>query len=271
MQDRIGKPRGVLNPREAEEKFRLSRHLPSRDLEFFVERYWIVEWDLRDQEPYLQETLPHPAVNLVIEKGASKVYGVVSSGKFAYLLTGNGRVFGVKFRPGAFYPFLKSPVSSLTDDSISLSEVFGTEGEALETTILSSGEDAEMVESLEAFIRERLPDRDENVTVINRIVDCVISDRDILRVDDLARRFDLTVRTLQRIFDRYVGVSPKWVICRYRLQEAADRLSEDEGVDLPDIAMSLGYFDQAHFIRDFKALVGVSPAEYARDAGRNHF
>lgn len=267
MQDHIGKPRGVLNSRLGEERFRLSRYLPSRDLEFFVERYWIVEWDLRDREPYLQETLPHPAVNLVIEKGASGIYGVVSRGKFAYLLTGKGRVFGVKFRPGAFYPFLRSPVSSLTDVSISLSEVFGMEGEDLEEKILSAVGGREMVELSETFIRERLPKRDENVVLIDRVVDCIIAEREIIRVDDLARQFNLSVRTLQRTFDRYVGVSPKWVIRRYRLQEAADRLSKDAGVDLPNIAISLGYFDQAHFIKDFKALVGVPPAEYARNSG----
>lgn len=223
-----------------------------------MERYWIVEWDLTGDEPYLQENLPHPAVNLVVEKGKSGVYGVVSRGKFAYLLTGQGRVFGVKFRPGAFYPFIKAPISSLTDVSVSLSEIFGEEGDAFEMEMLSFGEGTEMVELAEAFIRRRLPERDENVEAINRIVDRII-----------ARRFNLGVRTLQRTFDRYVGVGPKWVIRRYRLQEAADRLSGVEGVDLPDIAISLGYFDQAHFINDFKALVGVSPAEYARNAGRN--
>lgn len=269
MQDRIGKPRGVLNPKAGEEKFRLSRHLPSRDLEFFVERYWIVEWDLRGQEPYLQETLPHPAVNLVVEKGASGVYGVVSRGKFAYLLTGKGRVFGIKFRPGAFYPFLKSPVSSLTDDVVSLSDAFGGEGGALETDVLSSWEDIQMIERAEAFIRRRLPERDENVALINDIVERVIADRDIVKVGDVAVRFNLSVRTLQRTFDRYVGVSPKWVIRRYRLQEAADRLAGDKAVSLPAMALDLGYFDQAHFIKDFKDLVGVSPAEYAKKTGQN--
>lgn len=269
MQNRLFKPMGILNPKTGEKKFRLSRHLPSQDLKFFVERYWIVEWDLRGEEPYLQENLPHPAINLVIEKGASGIFGVVSRGKFTYLLTGKGRVFGVKFRPGAFYPFLKSPISSLTGGSIRLSEVFGEEGETFETEILSSQEDADMVECAETFVRRRLPERDENVEQINRIVDRIVVDREIVRVGDLACRFNLSVRTLQRTFDRYVGVSPKWVIRRYRLQEAAYRLAEDKGVNLSEMALDLGYFDQAHFIKDFKALVGVSPAEYAKNAGQN--
>src|SRR6266700_3045273 len=58
MKSTIGQPRGILNLKAGEKKFQLSRHLPAQDLSFFVERYWIVSWDLRGQEPYVQETLP---------------------------------------------------------------------------------------------------------------------------------------------------------------------------------------------------------------------
>src|SRR5215213_1442350 len=101
----IRKPAGFLNQKAGEKRFRLSRHLPSHALRFFIEHYWIVRWDLRGREPYLQETLPHPCVHLVIERGRSGIVGVMT-GKFSHLLADEGRVFGVKFRPGAFYPFL---------------------------------------------------------------------------------------------------------------------------------------------------------------------
>jgi AraC-like DNA-binding protein len=59
-----------------------------------------------------------------------------------------------------------------------------------------------------------------------------------------------------------VGVSPKWIIRRYRLHEAADRLANGGAADLAELAAALGYYDQAHLTRDFTALVGKSPAEY---------
>jgi AraC-like DNA-binding protein len=74
---------------------------------------------------------------------------------------------------------------------------------------------------------------------------------------------------LQRIFSQYVGVSPKWVIKRYRLHEAAEQLAGGEVVDWPKIALELGYFDQAHFIKDFKTIVGESPAEYIKKINSN--
>ena len=69
------------------------------------------------------------------------------------------------------------------------------------------------------------------------------------------------------IFSRYVGVGPKWVIRRYRLHEAAARVAEGGRVDWPALALDLGYVDQAHFIKDFKAIVGRAPAAYAKDMG----
>src|SRR5258706_293600 len=78
----VGEPGGILNPKAGEKKFQLSRLLPSEDVKFFVEHYWVVTWDLRDQEPYLSENLPYPTVHLVIEKEQSNIFGVIT-GKFS--------------------------------------------------------------------------------------------------------------------------------------------------------------------------------------------
>lgn len=263
MKPKTGKPRGVLNLKAGEKRFHLSRYLPSQDLSFFVEHYWIVSWDLRGQEPYVQETLPYPSVHLVFEKNNSHVFGV-GRRKFSRLLEDKGQVFGIKFKPGGFYPFVKLPVSNFTDTSISFGDVFGIDGNILEDAIFSREDEAEMREIGEHFLRERFPERDENVTEINRIVDYIIAHPEVTRVDDIVNCLNLNKRTLQRLFHQYVGVSPKWVIQRYRLHEVAERLANNTAVDCTEIALDLGYFDQAHFIKDFKAIVGWTPAEYAK-------
>jgi AraC-like DNA-binding protein len=68
---------------------------------------------------------------------------------------------------------------------------------------------------------------------------------------------------LQRLFSHYVGASPKWVLTRYRLHDAAERLERDPGVSVATVATAAGYFDQAHFNHAFKALLGITPAQYA--------
>jgi AraC-like DNA-binding protein len=81
-------------------------------------------------------------------------------------------------------------------------------------------------------------------------------------VDDIVDRYGIGKRNLQKLFREYVGVTPKWVIQRHRLHEAA-RL-DTAANDLSTLAFELGYADQAHFVRDLKAAVGRPPTSYLR-------
>ena len=193
----------------------------------------------------------------------SRISGIARA-RFTRMLEGQGGVFAVKFRPGGFYPFAGFPISSLSDRTVELAEVFGTAGEKLDRAVLAEDTDEGRVAVIETFLRNRRPAPDANVTRLSEMVYAVARERGILKVEDLVQRYGVNKRTLQRLFAKYVGVSPKWVIQRYRLHEAAERLAADREVGQAALALSLGYTDQAHFVRDFKATVGTSPAAYAR-------
>ncbi len=260
---------GILNPGAAPSHFSLTRHTPAADLADLVERHWIIRWDLRGRPPHLQETLPHPCVNLVIPLAISgdgaAVHGC-GTRKFSVLLSGQGGVVGTKFRPGAFFPFVRRPICELTDRSVPLGEVFGPEGDALAAAVLASDDDQARITAVEQLLRTRLPRPVAELADVTRVVQVVqeaLAHREITSVEQLAARVGLSPRTLQRLFRRHVGVSPKWTIRRFRLHEAAERLACAAPVDGSVMAQELGYFDQAHFIRDFKAQIGRSPGEYA--------
>jgi AraC-like DNA-binding protein len=259
-------PRGVLDPREGGRWFDLSRRPPAPDLAEHVGHYWVVRWDVRGRDAYSQHVLPHPSVHLVAEAGSSRIVGVMT-GRFTRVLRGRGRVFGIKFRPAGFRPFLGSPVSALTDRTVAVAEVFGPAGDALVERVLALEDESRMVEAAEAFVRSRLPAPDPNVPAVNRVVERIMTDREMTRVDDVVAATGLGKRRLQRLFASYVGVSPKRVIQRYRLHEAVERLAAGDDADLALLARELGYFDQAHFGKDFRALVGSPPTHYARGAG----
>jgi AraC-like DNA-binding protein len=258
MESATASTRGILRPHEGRRHFRLTREFPSHDLATWVERHWMVEWDL--QEPYTQELLNHPTINIAVERGNAAVFGIRTA-RDRKTIAGAGRVVGVKFRPGGFQPFYGRSVHQLTNRVLPLQAVFGPAGDELAAAVRAE-QDAPFA-VMEEFLRERLPEPDPNLDVVAAIVRTMLEDPAVVRVDELAARHAMSPRTLQRLFRRYVGVSPKWVLRRYRLHEAAERIAEGRDGDWAATALELGYFDQAHFIRDFKALVGASPAQYA--------
>ena len=253
------KPRGVLNFRDAGSMHGVWRYFPSEDLAPFVEHYWTVEWDV--PQPQLRETLPHPSIHLVLEGDREELSGIHTK-KFSRTIEGNSRVFGVKFFPGGFRPFIDRAVSSLSERVWDVADILGPSARGLSRRALAFPDHQSTVDILEQFLRSFRPRADATMSLVRRIADAVATDRALTKVEQLVDRFDVNKRTLQRLFDDYVGVSPKWMIQRFRLIEAANQMHVADRLDWADIALALGYADQAHFIRDFKKIVGQSPADY---------
>jgi transcriptional regulator GlxA family with amidase domain len=119
---------------------------------------------------------------------------------------------------------------------------------------------------VEAFLSDRLVEDDPSYRLVLQIVGAMADDRELTRVDQVTERFDVPIRKLQRLFRRYVGVGPKWVLRRYRLHDGAELLARGEVSELAELSSALGYFDQAHFSHEFKEQIGLTPAEYAARA-----
>lgn len=252
--------RGILNPAEGLRRFELRRHAPAPDLAKLVDWHWIVRWSL--PEPFEQEILPHPCVNLSFQAGCSAVNGILTR-RDARRLVGTGRVVATKFKPGGFFPFATCPMRALCDRVVPLAEAFGGEAPAIERAVLDPPDDAPALAAIEEMLSARRiatgGELDEAMTLAARAE----RDRDLRRVEDLARIAGVSVRTLHRSFERHIGVGPKWILRRARVQEAAERVAKGEPVVWVELALELGYHDQAHLIRDFKAQIGLTPAAYA--------
>jgi AraC-like DNA-binding protein len=259
--------RGVLRPRLAATRFQLARRPPSAGLAPFVDFYWILRWDLRGQPPHEQTILPHPSVNLAFEASGAGIYGV-DRRLFTRSLSGSGRVFGVRFRAGCFRPFWRAPTSELTNRVVPAVWIFGPEADETHRAIMRADADAVMTEQAEALLCSVRPERDPAAEQAAELVARITGDPALRRVDQLAAASGMSARSLQRLFADYVGVSPKWVMRRARLHEAAERADGGELVDWAGIAADLGYADQAHLTRDFTTTIGVPPTHYATPAVR---
>ena len=259
----VGLGRGVLRQDLAAGRFSLVRHEPSALLAPFVDYHWIVRWDLVGQPPHEQAILPHPNVHLVFEASGAGIYGV-DRALFTRMLAGSGVALGVRFRAGCFRPFWQAPISQLSDRVVPAARLFGPLAEKTRQAIIgASDDDAEMTGHAEALLCSALPEPDPVASQVAGLVDLITSDPLLRRVDQLALVSGLSVQSLQRLFADYVGVGPKWVMRRARLQEAALRADSGDVVDWAKLAFDLGYADQAHLTRDFTDTIGVPPGRYA--------
>ena len=262
---------GLLRPEVNDALVRRDRIEPAPGLAPWVEHYWTVAWEL-DDPGFVAEVISHPSVHVTLETGsrprfghalpAGLVHGVITR-KFSQEISGTGRVFGVKFRPGGFGAFTGADVGAWTDRVVPLPAAFGNRAGELARGVLALEADRARADAVDDFLLDRAPARDERYDEVLAVVRDIQDDPALTSVELAARRHAMSVRSLQRLFRRYVGVGPKWVLQRARLHDAVDRIDTGRASDLASLAVELGWFDQAHFTRDFTALVGQSPAAYA--------
>jgi AraC-like DNA-binding protein len=261
---------GVLRPDQLAQHVTLERAECSPELAPWVENYWSLRWDLPPGTSYLSSTLPHPACNLSVERGIRRdgvgddpvvVTGVVTR-RFDVTIRDAGWVYAAKFRPGGLAALTGAPARDLRDATVAASTVFdrATTDALHDLAGIPGGKDA----FDDALGRLATTPTDDYLLLLD-VIAAMLADRSLLRVAEVEERCGIGTRTLQRLFERYVGVAPKWVLSRYRMHDVVTDLDAGYGGSLADLAAKYGWFDQAHFTREFTDLVGVPPGAYQHE------
>lgn len=241
-------------------------------LEPWVENYWTLRWGLPAGVTYLSSTLPHPACNLSVERGHLRaavgddpvVVTGVPTHRFDVTIQDEGWVFGAKFRPGGLASLAGCGVRRLRDLTVPAVDVLPT------PTMESLREVGPELTALEC--KDRFDDALSSIASVPEpayetvlaVVAVMLEDRSLVRVAQVEEACGIDRRRLQRLFERYCGVTPKWTLARYRMHDAVSDLDAGYAGSLADLAAGYGWFDQAHFTREFTDLVGVPPSAYQR-------
>jgi AraC-like DNA-binding protein len=271
--------KGVLRKEEGDRAFRLNLFEPHPDLRAWVEYYWAVKWDL-GEKTFVQTVITNPSIDLSFEADEAtngQPLCVVATGvtprSYKRYLRGRGDVFAVHFHPGMFHPWWGGSLKALTGTDHRLRDFAGEGARVWESAAvqllprLMNAPNVERVTWMDTLLLSHRPPRDAIGEDIRDLVHAARHERALWDTTELARRRGVSPRTNQRQFLDYVGVGPKWVTQRYRVQAAIDvlddeRMRQGERVDLTQLALSLGYFDLAHFSRDFRTVTGYSPDRY---------
>lgn len=254
--------RGIIDPVEHRARVDHARHAPSPGVGRFVAWYWAIGWDL-GAAVHSAEVLVHPVVNLSFEPHRAQVTGphrAMTTRK----LTGTGWVLGVMFRPAGFRPLVDAPLTALTDRVRPAADVLGPGIAELHRRVAGEPGGEARARTVDEHLATLVPRDHQASEDTTAIVERIAADRSLLRVDQVAEAFGTGVRQLQRRFADHVGVSPKWVIQRYRLYDAAEAAAAGVDVDWAGLAVDLGYSDQAHLVRSFTRSIGTPPETYAR-------
>jgi AraC-like DNA-binding protein len=256
----------LKDPRDASHV--IHRYEAPAEFRDLLQRYWIPVWSVPPGHEAPQKVLQYPVSLVVVAGDYARFYGVVS-GLSTTTLSGDGWAVGLMCAPAAGFLLTGTPMAAFTNRYVDVSEVLGEAGQRLTDRVrtamspapLSSAAHEVAMAAVGDALRPYLPVDDEG-ELVNRVVTFVESSSDVTRVAQVCAEFHLTERALQRLVHRRIGLTPKWLIQRRRLQEAAERL-RTRSTTLGDVAAVLGYADQPHFIRDFSAVTGMTPGGFA--------
>lgn len=172
---------------------------------------------------------------------------------------GRVQVAGVRFLVGGLMPFLRGSLDALTNRVVGLAEAFGPDAVRLDAQLAECSGDALAQRALlDAFFLNRLDERPAHDT-LRALLAYVEAQDGRLRIDALSRHSGLSPRSIDRLFRRHLGIAPKVYTQIVRFQRCLARLKVKPKVPLSRIAIDAGYYDQSHFVRDYRRFAGTTP------------
>jgi methylphosphotriester-DNA--protein-cysteine methyltransferase len=244
-----------------------------RPLSAYVEYLWVAEGYL---QPHARElVLPTASLTLVIDLDFEKRDDILISGaRSEPLLLGTAkplRIMSAVFKPGCGFPFAKCPAGELQNLQVPLSAFWPAETAALREQLLEAGTNSERFRVLERFLMRRLRASRQHHLPIQYALRQLQAGGRACSVANVREQIGMSAERFIEMFRKEVGLPPKLFARLARFRRVLKRIDTHPDIDWADLAVSAGYFDQPHFVRDFRQFAGVTPSAFLRDrTARNH-
>jgi AraC-like DNA-binding protein len=181
--------------------------------------------------------------------------------------TGAVNLFGICFRPGGSYPFFKIPAHELADQFPDVSDLWGSEGykfvDRIQNDCLTT---QARIEAISVYLLHLLEKKLSDDAAINAAIEVIDCFKGRISVDDLARYLGMSCRHLERKFKERIGMTPKQLCRNTRFKHAYKQIEASDRDNWVDMALTCGYYDQAHLINEFRYFTGTSPAEFFKSS-----
>ncbi len=247
---------------------------PCKALQPFVECYWILESDQPSLIRSGDQVLPYcyPEIGFIYgddyrfyssEKKSELMPKSFVAGQFcqSYYLepTGVTGVIGIKFKPNGLFDLFQIPMTLFTNKIIDFAEVAGEEAHTITEQIITNPPNNRRIEIIEAYLMKKLMNRKSQLDYMQRTVSMIMESIGNITVKELASKLNISDRQIERKFKEQIGISPKMFSRLTRINYVFKLLRTSPELNWQDVIFLCGYYDQAHFIRDFKEISGESP------------
>jgi AraC-like DNA-binding protein len=249
---------------------------PQPDLQYLVKCFWTLEMEAQTTASK-QRILPDGCMEMIFHFGdpyrqyfddgtsilqpRSFVFGQISR-YIEIEPTGVSGIISARFLPEGLAPFLSVPVNSLENKAVSMSTLFGQAGSQLELKIIQARTNRDRIQLVERFLLSILSKPVVAAGITRSCVEVIMAAQGQVGIADLAHKMKLNRRQLERKFESEIGMTPKQFSRAIRLQATIKKLGEKNFSNLTTLAYENGYYDQAHFIRDFRDFTGMSPRSF---------
>ena len=258
-------------------------HIPRAPLSEFIEWFWYYE-GLEPEAP-MERVLPHGALELIIDLRSEpkRLFdredqrrftrfrrGWLSGAHSGYIVIeamAGGSMIGAHFKPGGAHPFFRFPVNELQDSVVELENIWGRAFDTLRDELLEAPTAAAKFRVLEEFLLEQARGSSIAPLRVSYALKRFEADPSADTIQSLAGELGVSHKHFIHEFSRWVGLTPK-LFCRIRrFQQVLARIETSRAVEWADVSNACGYYDQAHFIRDFRHFSGLNPSAYVTDRG----
>jgi AraC-like DNA-binding protein len=249
---------------------------PATSLARFIEHYWFVTSTPADPVDLRVDVFVDGRADLIFNFGApyqretmgGETRQLGKSNLDAQRLVpirihqrGAVRLSGVRFHLGGLGPFVRHSLRALTNQTVGPETAFGPRASALEATLRASTSLEDHVARLDAFFEQQL-ELPRSFEAFERALTALVDSGGSASVAELANAADISSRHVARLFARHLGIAPKRISGVLRFQHSLRLLMRDPGCTLAEVAADAGYYDQAHFIKDFRRMSGGVPRGY---------
>lgn len=251
-------------------------YAPNTDLSAFIKCYWSLEAPINNK-PEKQRIMPDGCMEMIFHYGdlykqyfdesryiiqpKSFVFGQITH-PLDIEPTGEIGIFAIRFHPDGFAPFVTMPINNMENRAVPLLELFGKDGLYLEKEVLNALTNEERVKITESFLMKILITPKFIDSITKSSVEVILQLSGQLTVDELSDQLNIHRRQLERKFSTAIGLSPKQLSKIIRMQSILKMLANNQFTSLTSVAYEGNYYDQAHFIKDFKEFTGMSPKNF---------